>query len=41
MDIAIEHKFTQHNDLKEELLMSADAELVEVGASQVSAFLLL
>ncbi|KAJ7757552.1 hypothetical protein B0H16DRAFT_1537045 [Mycena metata] len=32
MDIAIEHKFTQHNDLKEELLMSADAELVEDSA---------
>ncbi|KAG5642903.1 hypothetical protein DXG03_001910 [Asterophora parasitica] len=29
MDITLEHKFTQHLDLKEELLATGDAELVE------------
>ncbi|KAJ7045058.1 hypothetical protein C8F04DRAFT_940868 [Mycena alexandri] len=32
MDIAVEHKFAQHDDLKEELLMTGDAELVEDSA---------
>jgi len=30
MDETLWHKFTQHLDLKEELLMTGDAELVEV-----------
>jgi predicted NAD-dependent protein-ADP-ribosyltransferase YbiA (DUF1768 family) len=30
MDEAIYHKFTQHQDLREELLATGDAELVEV-----------
>lgn len=31
MDVALWHKFTQHQDLKNELLATGDAELVEVG----------
>jgi len=30
MDTAIWHKFAQHRDLKEELLATGDAELIEV-----------
>ena len=30
MDVAIWHKFTQHRDLKEELLATGDADLIEV-----------
>ena len=30
MDETLWHKFTQHSDLKEELLSTGDAELVEV-----------
>lgn len=30
MDIALWHKFTQHSDLKQELLGTGDAELIEV-----------
>ena len=30
MEVAIWHKFSQHRDLKEELLATGDAELVEV-----------
>jgi predicted NAD-dependent protein-ADP-ribosyltransferase YbiA (DUF1768 family) len=30
MDIALWHKFTQHKDLRTELLATGDAELVEV-----------
>lgn len=30
MDITLWHKFTQHPDLKAELLATGDAELVEV-----------
>lgn len=30
MDEALYHKFTQHNDLRAELLATGDAELVEV-----------
>lgn len=30
MDETLWHKFTQHSDLKEELLATGDAELVEV-----------
>lgn len=30
MDEALLHKFTQHDDLKRELLATGDAELVEV-----------
>lgn len=30
MDVAIWHKFSQHRDLKEELLATGDAELIEV-----------
>jgi len=29
MDLAIFHKFSQHRDLKEELLATGDAELIE------------
>ncbi|KAJ7157175.1 hypothetical protein C8R46DRAFT_909522, partial [Mycena filopes] len=32
MDIAVEHKFAQHNDLREELLTTGEAELVEDSA---------
>ncbi|KAJ6541805.1 hypothetical protein B0H19DRAFT_1174732 [Mycena capillaripes] len=32
MEIALEHKFTQHQDLKQELLRTGDAELVENSA---------
>ncbi|KAJ7919322.1 hypothetical protein B0H13DRAFT_250359 [Mycena leptocephala] len=32
MDIALEHKFSQHQDLRQELLMTGDAELVEDSA---------
>lgn len=38
MDIALEHKFSQHRDLRQELLMTGDAELVEVLASQTFYF---
>jgi len=31
MEVAIWHKFSQHRDLKEELLATGDAELIEVG----------
>jgi len=34
MDEALYHKFTQHNDLRAELLATGDAELVEVGHSR-------
>lgn len=30
MDVTLWHKFTQHDDLKAELLATGDAELVEV-----------
>ena len=30
MEVAIWHKFSQHRDLKEELLATGDAELIEV-----------
>lgn len=30
METAVLHKFTQHRDLKEELLATGDAELIEV-----------
>ena len=30
MDETLRHKFTQHSDLREELLSTGDAELVEV-----------
>ena len=30
MDVVIYYKFTQHNDLKRELLATGDAELIEV-----------
>lgn len=30
MDEALWHKFTQHDDLKRELLATGDAELIEV-----------
>lgn len=33
MDTTLELKFTQHEDLKEELLATGDAELVEVCAT--------
>lgn len=33
MDMALWHKFTQHYDLKEELLSTGSAELVEVRTS--------
>jgi predicted NAD-dependent protein-ADP-ribosyltransferase YbiA (DUF1768 family) len=41
MDIALEHKFTQHQDLKQELLMTGEAELVEVLISALFALSLL
>jgi len=31
MDTVLYHKFTQHKDLKRELLATGDAELIEVG----------
>lgn len=31
MDVTLWHKFTQHSDLREELLDTGDAELIEVG----------
>lgn len=31
MDLALWHKFTQHESLKRELLATDDAELIEVG----------
>jgi len=34
MDESLYHKFTQHNDLRAELLATGDAELVEVGHSR-------
>ena len=34
MDLALYHKFTQHNDLKRELLATGDAELIEVLSHQ-------
>lgn len=39
MDEALYHKFTQHNDLKAELLATGDAELVEVCHSLVDAMI--
>lgn len=36
MDLALWHKFTQHQDLKNELLSTGDAELVEVGINMYS-----
>jgi predicted NAD-dependent protein-ADP-ribosyltransferase YbiA (DUF1768 family) len=35
MDVALLHKFTQHQDLKAELLATGDAELVEVGVKHL------
>ena len=35
MEVAIFHKFTQHRDLKEELLETGDAELIEVRGGRV------
>ena len=32
MNIVIYHKFTQHKDLRRELLATGDAELIEVSA---------
>lgn len=37
MDEALYHKFTQHNDLRAELLATGDAELVEVNNPFVDA----
>lgn len=39
MDEALYHKFTQHNDLRAELLATGDAELVEVGHPWVDAII--
>ena len=42
MEIALEHKFTQHPALREELLATGDAELVEVRrAKQMTARVLI
>ena len=42
MEIALEHKFTQHTALREELLATGDAELVEVRrAKQMTARVLI
>jgi predicted NAD-dependent protein-ADP-ribosyltransferase YbiA (DUF1768 family) len=35
MEVAIFHKFSQHRDLKEELLGTGDAELVEVRGGRI------
>jgi predicted NAD-dependent protein-ADP-ribosyltransferase YbiA (DUF1768 family) len=37
MDTAIWHKFVQHRDLKEELLATGDAELIEVCGGRLAS----
>ena len=37
MEIAVWHKFTQHRDLKEELLATGDAELIEVCGGRLTS----
>lgn len=38
MELAIWYKFSQHRDLREELLATGDAELIEVRGSHLSDF---
>ena len=38
MELTIWYKFSQHRELREELLATGDAELIEVRGSRLSVF---